>query len=71
MTLAEIYNKQNSMQEEQPSSQKELVIHMPDVAMLVQHLDLLLTKMYMQDENQQIMYFNPGQGSKSQADNVN
>jgi len=72
MTLAEIYNKQNSIQkkEEQPSSKKELVIHMPEVAMLIKHLDLLYTKMLMQDENKEVSWFNNGQGIK-QSESVN
>jgi len=71
MTLAEIYNKQNSIQkEEQPSSKKELVIHMPEVAMLIKHLDLLYTKMLMQDENKEASWFNNGQGIK-QSESVN
>ena len=72
MTLAEIYNKQNSIQkkEEQPSSKKELVIHMPEVAMLIKHLDLLYTKMLMQDENKEVNWFNNGQGIK-QSESVN
>jgi hypothetical protein len=72
MTLAEIYNKQNSIQkkEEQPSSKKELVIHMPEVAMLIKHLDLLYTKMLMQDETKEVNWFNNGQGIK-QSESVN
>ena len=71
MTLAEIYNKQNSIQrEKQPSSKKELVIHMPEVAMLIKHLDLLYTKMLMQDENKQVSWFNNGQGIK-QSESIN
>ena len=71
MTLAEIYNKQNSIQkEEQSSSKKELVIHMPEVAMLIKHLDLLYTKMLMQDENKEVSWFNNGQGIK-QSESVN
>ena len=71
MTLAEIYNKQNSIQkEEQPSSKKELVIHMPEVAMLIKHLDLLYTKMLMKDENKEVSWFNNGQGIK-QSESVN
>tara|TARA_R110002050_G_scaffold2810_1_gene15548 strand:- start:189 stop:407 length:219 start_codon:yes stop_codon:yes gene_type:complete len=72
MTLAEIYNKQNSVEkkEQQPSPKKELVIHMPEVAMLIKHLDLLYTKMLMQDENKQVNWFNPGQGIK-QSESVN
>jgi hypothetical protein len=72
MTLAEIYNKQNSVQkkEEQPSPKKELVIHMPEVAMLIKHLDLLYTKMLMQDETKEVNWFNNGQGIK-QSESVN
>jgi len=72
MTLAEIYNKQNGVEkkQEQPSPKKELVIHMPEVAMLIKHLDLLYTKMLMQDENKQSNWFNPGQGIK-QSESVN
>tara|TARA_R100001086_G_scaffold245320_2_gene176101 strand:+ start:48 stop:263 length:216 start_codon:yes stop_codon:yes gene_type:complete len=71
MTLAEIYNKQNSIQkEEQSSSKKELVIHMPEVAMLIKHLDLLYTKMLMQDENKEVSWFNNGQGIK-QSESIN
>ena len=72
MTLAEIYNKQNGVEkkQEQPSPKKELVIHMPEVAMLIKHLDLLYTKMLMQDENKQVNWFNPGQGIK-QSESVN
>ena len=72
MTLAEIYNKQNSLEkkQEQPSLKKELVIHMPEVAMLIKHLDLLYTKMLMQDETKEVNWFNNGQGIK-QSEIVN
>jgi hypothetical protein len=72
MTLAEIYSKQNSLEkkQEQPSSKKELVIHMPEVAMLIKHLDLLYTKMLMQDETKEVNWFNNGQGIK-QSESVN
>ena len=72
MTLAEIYNKQNSVEkkQEQPSPKKELVIHMPEVAMLIKHLDLLYTKMLMQDENKEVNWFNNGQGIK-QSESIN
>ena len=72
MTLAEIYSKQNSFEkkQEQPSSKKELVIHMPEVAMLIKHLDLLYTKMLMQDENKEVSWFNNGQGIK-QSESIN
>ena len=72
MTLAEIYSKQNNLEkkEEQPSLKKELVIHMPEVAMLIKHLDILYTKMLMQDENKEVSWFNNGQGIK-QSESVN
>jgi len=72
MTLAEIYSKQNRLEKkkEEPSSKKELVIHMPEVAMLIKHLDLLYTKMLMQDENKEVSWFNNGQGIK-QSESVN
>ena len=72
MTLAEIYSKQNNLEkkQEQPSPKKELVIHMPEVAMLIKHLDLLYTKMLMQDENKEVSWFNNGQGIK-QSESVN
>ena len=72
MTLAEIYSKQNNLEkkQEQPSLKKELVIHMPEVAMLIKHLDLLYTKMLMQDETKEVNWFNNGQGIK-QSESVN
>jgi len=72
MTLAEIYSKQNNLEkkQEQSSNKKELVIHMPEVAMLIKHLDLLYTKMLMQDENKEVSWFNNGQGIK-QSESVN
>ena len=71
MTLAEIYSKQNSIKkEEKPSNKKEIVIHMPEVAMLIKHLDLLYTKMLMQDETKEVNWFNNGQGIK-QSEGVN
>ena len=71
MTLAEIYNKQNSVKKEEYSSpKKELVVHVPEITMLIKHLDLLYTKVLMQDENKQTSWFNPGQGIK-QSESVN
>ena len=40
---------------------------MPEVAMLIKHLDLLYTKMLMEDETKQTNWFNPGQGIKQSA----
>tara|TARA_R110000796_G_scaffold12038_1_gene40087 strand:- start:1 stop:219 length:219 start_codon:yes stop_codon:yes gene_type:complete len=72
MTLSEIYNKQSNLEkkQEQPSPKKELVIHMPEVAMLIKHLDLLYTKILMQDETKEVNWFNSGQGIK-QSESVN
>ena len=74
MTLAEIYNKQNNFKkQEKPPAEKQLnvVIHMPEVAGLIKHLDLLYTKMLMnnneQQQTQQVSWFNPGQGIKQSA----
>ena len=74
MTLAEIYNKQNNFKkQEKPPVKKQLnvVIHMPEVAGLIKHLDLLYTKMLMnnneQQQTQQVSWFNPGQGIKQSA----
>jgi hypothetical protein len=74
MTLAEIYSKQNNFkkQDSKPSNnQLNVVMHMPEVAGLIKHLDLLYTKLLMngslQQETKQISYFNPGQGIKQSA----
>ena len=74
MTLAEIYSKQNNFkkQDSKPiNNQLNVVMHMPEVAGLIKHLDLLYTKLLMngslQQENKQISYFNPGQGIKQSA----
>ncbi|OUW94938.1 MAG: hypothetical protein CBD97_04160 [Pelagibacteraceae bacterium TMED237] len=77
-TLADIYNNQQPQKpvekkEETKQAQINLVLHMPEMGMLVRHLDLLYSKMMInqQQESQTISYFNPGQGSKSQSDSVN
>ena len=52
--------------QEKPPAKKQLnvVIHMPEVAGLIKHLDLLYTKMLMsgnqQQESQQIGWYNHG-----------
>jgi len=76
MKLAEIYNKQNGFEKKEPSSKKQLIIHMPEIQMLIKHLDLLYTKMLMQNEEKEdsvtvANWFNPGQGSVKQSDSVN
>tara|TARA_R100000234_G_scaffold116921_1_gene94608 strand:+ start:153 stop:374 length:222 start_codon:yes stop_codon:yes gene_type:complete len=73
MTLAEIYNKQNSVEKKEQQSQpkKEIIIHMPEVAMLIKHLDLLYTKMLMnnnqQQGSQQIGWYNHGDSRVREA----
>tara|TARA_B100001250_G_C19610996_1_gene704951 strand:- start:4 stop:243 length:240 start_codon:yes stop_codon:yes gene_type:complete len=76
-TLADIYNNQKSQKplekkEESKQSQINLVLHMPEMGMLVRHLDLLYSKMMInqQQNSQQVSYFNPGQGSVKQSDQV-
>ena len=77
--LAEIYNNQQNKKpiekKEQSSSQINLVIHMPEVSGLIRHLDLLYSRMIINDmnsqNNQNISWYNPGQGSVKQSDSVN
>ena len=78
MTLAEIYSKQRNNQpekkEEPPKTpQVNLVLHMPEMGMLVRHLDLLYTKMMInqQQSSQSAGWFNPGQGAVKQSQSVN
>tara|TARA_R100000808_G_scaffold1496_1_gene6764 strand:+ start:1535 stop:1774 length:240 start_codon:yes stop_codon:yes gene_type:complete len=77
-SLADIYNKQYKQKpvekkEEPNQSQINLVLHMPEVGMLIRHLDLLYSKMMInqQQESQTISYFNPGQGAVKQSQSVN
>lgn len=70
-TLMDIYNNQY-----QKKDSKSLVVEVPQIDSLLKHLDLLysivLKKQMEQEEMQDtVTYFNPGQGSKSQADSVN
>jgi len=76
-SLADIYNSQykqkNVEKKEQPQQSKQinLVLHMPEVGMLLKHLDLLYSKMMInQQQSQSISYFNPGQGAVRQSDQV-
>tara|TARA_R100001082_G_scaffold82261_1_gene49126 strand:+ start:614 stop:844 length:231 start_codon:yes stop_codon:yes gene_type:complete len=76
MKLAEIYNKQNGFEKKEASSKKQLIIHMPEIQMLIKHLDLLYTKMLMKNEEKEdsvavANWFNPGQGSVKQSESVN
>ena len=83
VSLAEIYNSQYSKREsvkppeqkqEQPNpNQVNLVLHMPEVGMLIRHLDLLYSKMMInqQQDSQTVSWFNPGQGSVKQSESVN
>ena len=77
-SLADIYNNQYKQKpvekkEETKQAQINLVLHMPEVGMLVRHLDLLYSKMMInqQQESQTISYFNPGQGAVKQSQSVN
>ena len=78
-SLADIYNsqyKQKNVEKKeqlQQSKQINLVLHMPEVGMLLKHLDLLYSKMMInqQQESQAISYFNPGQGAVKQSQSVN
>ena len=78
-SLADIYNnqyKQKDVEKEdkpQQSKQINLVLHMPEVGILIRHLDLLYSKMMynQQQESQTISYFNPGQGAVKQSQSVN
>ena len=77
-SLADIYNSQYKQKpvekkEEIKQSQINLVLHMPEVGMLVRHLDLLYSKMMInqQQESETISYFNPGQGAVKQSQSVN
>ena len=73
MTLAEIYNKQNNFKkQEKPPVKKQLnvVIHMPEVAGLIKHLDLLYTKMLMsgnQQHSKQVSWYNHGDSRVREA----
>ena len=73
MTLAEIYNKQNNFKkQEKPPVKKQLnvVIHMPEVAGLIKHLDLLYTRMLIngnQQQAQQVSWYNHGDSRVREA----
>tara|TARA_R110000796_G_scaffold33027_11_gene85998 strand:- start:1562 stop:1804 length:243 start_codon:yes stop_codon:yes gene_type:complete len=77
--LSEIYNNQYHHEkiDEKPEEDlgKKITIHMPEIADLIKHLNLLYFKMIIQKEsensNQQVSWFNSGQGSKDQSDSVN
>ena len=77
-SLADIYNNQNKKnnieKEKQSSPQINLVLHMPEVSNLIKHLDLLYSKIIInnmeQQNNKSISYFNPGQGAVRQSDQV-
>ena len=81
MKLAEIYNNQyresekphKQKQEKHKSAQVNLVLHMPEMGMLVRHLDLLYSRMMInqQQDSQTINWFNPGQGAVKQSQSVN
>ncbi len=82
-TLAEIYSSQYANRQQAPSrpvdkpksSSINIVLHMPEVSGLLRHLDLLYSKMMINDmqqqDVQQIQWFNPGQGAVKQSQSVN
>ena len=80
-SLAEIYNNQYRESEKSPEQKKEqpksaqvnLVLHMPEMGMLVRHLDLLYSRMMInqQQDSQTVSWFNPGQGAVKQSQSVN
>ena len=80
-SLAEIYNNQyrdsekppKQKQEQPKSAQVNLVLHMPEMGMLVRHLDLLYSRMMInqQQDSQTVSWFNPGQGAVKQSQSVN
>ena len=80
-SLAEIYNNQYGDNEKPPEQKKEqpksaqvnLVLHMPEMGMLVRHLDLLYSRMMInqQQDSQTVSWFNPGQGGVKQSESVN
>ena len=80
-SLAEIYNSQykgsknppQQKQEKPKTAQVNVVLHMPEVGMLIRHLDLLYSKMMInqQQDTQTISWFNPGQGAVKQSQSVN
>ena len=74
MTLAEIYSKQNNFkkQDSKPrNNQINVVVHMPEVAGLIKHLNILYTKMLIngnqQQESQQINWYNHGDSRVREA----
>ena len=79
-SLAEIYNNQYRESEKPPEQKKEqpksaqvnLVLHMPEMGMLVRHLDLLYSRMMInqQRDSQTVSWFNPGQGAVKQSQSV-
>jgi|6_EtaG_2_1085325.scaffolds.fasta_scaffold35140_4 hypothetical protein len=80
-SLAEVYNRQYKGSKNPPQQKKEqpktaqvnVVLHMPEVGMLIRHLDLLYSKMMInqQQDTQTISWFNPGQGAVKQSQSVN
>lgn len=81
MKLSEIYNNQYRKSETLPEQKQEkpkpaqvnLVLHMPEMGMLVRHLDLLYSRMMInqQQDSQTVSWFNPGQGAVKQSQSVN
>ena len=83
MTLHEIYNSQNNINDNK--QEKNLVVSIPELTHLVRHLDLLYSQLLKKDEPkdeteglplveilgkpyiQTRSWFNPGQGIKQSA----
>ena len=69
-SLAEIYNSQykesksppQQKQEQPKTAQVNVILHMPEVGMLIRHLDLLYAKMMInqQQDTQTISWYNHG-----------
>ena len=82
MTLAERMNMQMQPTPQPSSKQINVVLHMPEVAGLIRHLDMLYTKLIISNQQsssqpmveilgrpyiQTRSWFNPGQGIKQSA----
>ena len=68
MKLAEVYNKQYENKVSKPpeenkkeSKQVNLVVHMPEISLLIKHLDLLYSKMLINEEQKdgRVSWYNP------------
>ena len=80
MTLQQVYNLQNKVQQE-----KRIVVNVPELTHLVKHLDLMYSQLFKKEEKEQESegqslveilgkpyiqtraWYNPGQGIKQSA----